>query len=354
MRSLFLFISIFSNFLLHAQTDSLRLMFVGDIMNHGPQIKAAYNRLTGLYDYTENFKYVKNIFQQADIVIANLETTLGVKPYSGYPQFSAPVQLAVACKQAGITLLATANNHSCDKHKKGIINTLNVLDTLDIKHMGTYRNPNEKDSLVPLLIEKKGFKIALLNYTYGTNGLPVPAPAVVNLIDKNQIKRDIERTKKFFPDAIIVFLHWGNQYQNKPDKTQKELVKFLYLQGVNFVIGSHPHVVQPIDYEYDALNKIDYLTVYSLGNFISNQRKFPRDGGLIVSLQLYKDNNGKVRLESYQAIPVWVYKYAKENKNHYEILPVEDFKLYPEYFEKNTDYQKMMRYYRHFNQIIKK
>ena len=349
---LYVFLFLFSYTVTQAQTDSLQLMFVGDIMNHGPQIKAAYDLRTGSYDYSENFQYVNSTFQKADIVIGNLETPIGIKPYSGYPQFSAPPELPQACKKAGIDILATANNHSCDKRLRGITHTLNVLDNLNLRHLGTYRNKIERDKLTPLIINKNNIKIALLNYSYDTNGLPVPYPAVVNLIDKKQIKMDIEKAKIQMPDVIIVFLHWGTQYKYQPNQTQKDLVKFLHNQGVNIIIGSHPHVLQPVEYEYDALNNIEYLTVYSLGNFLSNQRRHPRDGGMIFSLNLTKDENGKTKIANYKSIPVWVYKYFKDKKNHYEILPVEDFKLHPEYFPSNADYQKMMRYYKFFKEIM--
>ncbi len=117
--------------------------------------------------------------------------------------------------------MATANNHSCDKGLKGTINTLDVLDTLNIKHFGTYRNTKERDSLTPLIIQKNNIRIALLNYSYGTNGIPVPYPAKVNLIDKKQIKADIDKARNLLPDAIIVFLHWGTQYKFKPNQAQK-------------------------------------------------------------------------------------------------------------------------------------
>ena len=344
------------NHLLVAQqlpTDSLQIMFVGDIMSHGPQLQAAYQTTDQTYDYSENFKYVKTIFQQADFVIGNLETTLGVKPYSGYPQFSAPPALAKACRDAGINVLVTANNHSCDKGRRGIVKTLDMLDTLQILHTGTFRNRKEKQEKNALIIEKKGIKLALLNYTYGTNGILVPKPTHVNIINTATIKQDIQNARLQNPDGIIVFLHWGEQYQNHPSKSQKKLVDFLHRQGVSLIIGSHPHVIQDVDFEQDYLNHQTYFTVYSLGNFISNQRKFPRDGSIIVSLKFIKDGkSGKLLLSGYQTLPIWVYKYTQKNKRHYEILPVEDFKLRPDYFIKNTDYQKMMRYYKHYKVII--
>ena len=339
--------------LLAQKTDKVRLMFIGDIMNHGPQLKAAYHPFKNTYDFSNNFKYVDSIFQKADFVIGNLETTLGVQPYSGYPQFSAPPELASDCKKYGFDILATANNHSCDKYKIGIIRTLDILDSLQINRLGTYRNQKEKDSLYPLVLEKNNIKIALLNYTYGTNGIPVPYPTIVNLIDKKSIKEDIKKARLKQPDVIIAFLHWGKQYQNIPSAEQKKLVAFFHQNGVKIIIGAHPHVIQPVSYENNMLNKTQYLTVYSLGNFISNQRKFPRDGGMIFSLELIKEPNGKITIDTYQSIPTWVYKYVKNNKTNYEILPIETFKYRPDYFMQNSDYQKMMRYLKHFNKILK-
>ena len=333
--------------------DSLQIMFIGDIMSHGPQLQAAYQATDQSYDYTENFKYVKTIFQQADFVVGNLETTLGVKPYSGYPQFSAPPALAEACRDAGINVLVTANNHSCDKKRQGIVKTLDILDSLQILHTGTFRNLKEKKQKNALIIEKNGIKLVLLNYTYGTNGISVPAPTQVNLIDTTAIKQDIQNARFQNSDGIIVFLHWGKQYQNHPSKSQKKLVDFLHRQGIYWIIGSHPHVIQDVDFEQDYLNHQTYFTVYSLGNFISNQRKFPRDGSIIVSLKFIKDvKSGRLQLSGYQTLPIWVYKYTQKNKRHYEILPVEDFKLRPDYLKKNTDYQKMMQYFKHYKNLI--
>ncbi len=326
----------------------LKIIFAGDLMSHGPQIKAAYNDSLKKYDYYENFAYLNNIFASSDYVIANLETTLGVKPFSGYPQFSAPLALVRDAHIAGITSFVTANNHSCDKKKKGIISTLDVLDSLYIQHSGTYRNQAERDSLTPLIIEKDSIKIALLNYTYGTNGLAVPFPTKVNLIDTLQIKKDLIKTKLSNPDEIIVFLHWGIQYQNKASKRQKKLAKFLHKNGVNLVIGSHPHVIQPVEVKKDSLKRIHSLTVYSLGNFLSNQRTFPRDGSMLVAIDLTKEKNNKTYISDLKIIPIWVYKYFENKKRHYEILPVKDFILQPDFFKTNKDYQKMMKYYKHF------
>ena len=329
-------------------STKISLIFGGDIMCHGPQLRAAYKDSLKNYDFYENYAYLQNIFSNSDFSILNLETTIGVKPYSGYPQFSAPPELLTAAKSAGINVLMTANNHSCDKGKKGIVSTLNFLDNLELKHTGTFRDKKEADSLAPLILEKNGIKIALVNYTYGTNGIPVPYPTRVNLIDTIKIKKDLARAKVLKPDIIIAFLHWGIQYKNYPSKKQKQLADFLHKNGVKIVIGSHPHVIQPIELRRDSLNKISEITVFSLGNFISNQRTFPRDGSMLVKFSIEKLSDGKITIEGFETIPLWVYKFFDKNKAHYLILPVKDFILQPDFFEQNTDYQKMMKFYKHY------
>ena len=149
--------------------DTLSILFAGDIMGHDTQINAAKRGDT--YEYDTTFSFLKPLFESHDINIGNLELTLGITPYKGYPQFSSPPELAVSLKKAGFDILVTSNNHTCDRGKKGIENTLLILDTLDLVHTGSFRNHEEKDKYYPLVYRKKGFKLGVLNYTYGTNGL---------------------------------------------------------------------------------------------------------------------------------------------------------------------------------------
>jgi poly-gamma-glutamate synthesis protein (capsule biosynthesis protein) len=352
MKSFFYIFLFFSLNLFSQEVDSVRIssgvkiIFGGDLMSHGPQLRAAYNDSTRTYDYKENFTYLSSLFHKHDMVVINLETVLGVKPYSGYPAFSAPPALAVAAKKAGINMFVTANNHSCDKGKKGIIKTLDILDRLQLMHTGTFRNKKEKDSLYPYITEVNGIKIAWLNYTYGTNGISTPFPTKVNRIDKKQIAVDVAKAKSLNPDVIIAFMHWGEQYQNKSNKVQQSLINYFHSLGVRYIIGSHPHVIQEIDRPVEEKAE-DFLSVYSLGNFLSNQRRFPRDGSVLVSVEFIKNQEG-VSIKNMKVIPIWVYKYVEDGKRHYEILPVEDFMYNPDYFIQNEDYQKMMKYYKHF------
>ncbi|MBX2894605.1 MAG: CapA family protein [Cyclobacteriaceae bacterium] len=265
-------------------TTRLSFVFVGDIMQHDSNIAAAYDPVSKRYDYSTCFEYVAPIIRTADLAIGNLELTLAGSPYKGYPQFSAPDALAIELKRIGFDVLVTANNHSVDRRKKGVERTIRVLDSLGILHTGTFVDSTARASTYPLIIEKKGFRLSLLNYTYGTNGIPVTRPNIVNLIDTVQLKLDMAQARTQKTDAIIVFMHWGDEYQPLPNSTQKKLAKILFREGARLVIGAHPHVVQPMEWNKER----DQLIVYSLGNFISGQRPRYRDGGALLWVDLQK------------------------------------------------------------------
>ncbi|HCZ36349.1 MAG TPA: capsular biosynthesis protein [Cytophagales bacterium] len=269
----------------HGQdTTRLSLLFTGDIMQHDSNIATAFDPVSKRYDYSACFEYVAPIVRTADLAIGNLELTLAGSPYKGYPQFSAPDALAVELKRIGFDVLVTANNHSVDRRKKGVERTIRVLDSLQILHTGTFVDSAARANTYPLIVEKNGFKLSLLNYTYGTNGIPITKPNIVNLIDTVQIKLDMAQAREQKTDAIIVFMHWGDEYQSLPNSTQKKLAKLLFREGAKLVIGAHPHVLQPMEWNKER----DQLIVYSLGNFVSGQRPRYRDGGAMLWVELQK------------------------------------------------------------------
>lgn len=269
----------------HGQdTTRLSLLFTGDIMQHDSNIATAYDPVSKKYDYSACFEYMAPIIRAADLAIGNLELTLAGSPYKGYPQFSAPDALAVELKRIGFDVLVTANNHSVDRRKKGVERTIRVLDSLQILHTGTFMDSAVRANTYPLIIEKNGFTLSLLNYTYGTNGIPVTKPNIVNLIDTVQIKLDMAQAREQKTDAIIVFMHWGDEYQPLPNSTQKKLAKVLFREGARLVIGAHPHVLQPMEWNKER----DQLIAYSLGNFVSGQRPRYRDGGAMLWVDLQK------------------------------------------------------------------
>ena len=334
--------------ILSSTAQEMSLLFLGDIMGHGPQIKSAWNDSLKKYDYNEVFEPVEDIISSVDFAVANLEVTLAGPPFDGYPQFSSPDELAEACKNNGIDVLVTANNHSCDRGSMGILRTNRVLDSLEILHTGTFSNQQNRDSLNLLVLEKENIRIGLLNYTYGTNGIPFHAPTYVNLLDSSLIKKDLKfaRTKNL--DKLIVFVHWGAEYQDQPNLYQKNFNQFFKRQGVDIVIGSHPHVVQPMHYIKN--NDKEFLTVYSLGNFVSNQRDFRKDGGVMFRCSIVKRDKASISDKEY--ILTWVNKFYKNKKWHYEVLPCSNKTYGKEYFSRNEDYVKMQVYSDHAKNLF--
>jgi poly-gamma-glutamate synthesis protein (capsule biosynthesis protein) len=288
-------------------SSSITLLFMGDIMGHQPQIESAYNKTTNSYDYTNVFAGVSSIISKADYAIANLEVTLAGKPYTGYPRFSSPDELAVGCKNAGINVLLTANNHSCDRAEKGVVRTVKVLDSLKILRTGSFIDSADRVANNLLILEKRGIRVGVLNYTFSLNGLPAPKKAIVNTVDTAIISRDIDSCANRNLDKLVVAIHWGDEYVSHPGKYQKKIANYLFNKGVDIIIGSHPHVVQTLRYEPTKDTIKERFIAYSLGNFVSNQRTRKRDGGLMVQLKLTKEGDN-VSISDYGYHLTWVDK----------------------------------------------
>lgn len=269
-------------------------VFFGDAMQHSKQYQTA-QRSDGSYDYSECFKHVTDDIQAADYAVINLECTLGGAPYSGYPCFSAPDEYAAQLVNDGFDLLLTANNHCLDKRDRGVVRTIDQLDKLGVPHIGTYKNKAAREKALPMIVNLKGINVAFLDYTYGTNGIRIQGDVVVDYIDKKLIARDIEAARKAGAQAICVNMHWGVEYTLKPVKEQMDLAQFLVDQGVDLIIGGHPHVVEPFEMRHSDKWDKDVLLVYSLGNVISNMDKVDCRGGAMVKVAL-KMEDGKVKV----------------------------------------------------------
>jgi poly-gamma-glutamate synthesis protein (capsule biosynthesis protein) len=307
--------------------NSLRIILAGDLMQHREQLSAAKNPATGAYDYDECFTYIQPILAQGDLTIGNLETVLAGtenEQYRGWPRFNSPDEFALSLKRAGFNLLVTANNHSADQFGYGINRTIDVLDSFDIDHVGTYKNEADRKEKFPYYYEDKGIKVAVLAYTDILNILPVPEPYVINRAFKDDIEADIAEAKAKGADFIMVYMHWGVEYKRYPSGTQRSLGEFIYDAGADFVIGSHPHVVQTIEKRgyLGPVKNNPGLVVYSLGNFISDFSGKNTQGGMLFELLLHKDPvSGDVSLESYGFIPTWVKRVEAES---YTVLPVSE------------------------------
>lgn len=295
------------------------LLFAGDIMQHQNQLDAA-RTTEGTYSYSGYYRHIQGVVKAADIAVANLETPIGRSNFSGYPSFCAPDSFLYAARDAGFNVLLFANNHCLDRGKNGALYTLDLLDSLGIAHCGVYRNAEERAERYPLLIENKGMRIALLNYTYGTNGRNVPAPMVVNLIDREVIAEDIQKAKSMNVDAIIACMHWGDEYVSLPPERVRDLADWLVEQGVSHIIGNHPHVIQPIEIKEDPTTPDRHAVVYSTGNLVSNMSLTNTDGGIVVRMELKKTFN-YTRLSSLDYLFTWIAPRQNNGKRDFTILP---------------------------------
>lgn len=309
--------------------ENINILACGDIMFHMPQINSAH-RGNGVYDFDSVFEYVKPYIEKADISLTNFETvTAGDNlGFSGFPQFNSPKATLQAIKNAGFDIVSTANNHSLDQGKNGIISTLDKIEEVGLKYIGSSKTQDKTG----LIEERNGIELGFLSYTYGLNGLDYlltreELSYMINLIDEDKIKEDIEDIKDKV-DLVVVFIHWGNEYQNEASEFQVSLGHKMVEWGANIIFGSHPHVVQKSEIvEYGGK---DNFIIYSMGNFLSNQRletmgnSYTEDG-IMVKINIEKNmDTGETNIKEISYIPTWVNKYMKDNKYVYEILPLED------------------------------
>jgi len=315
---------------------------VGDIMIHTPQF-IAQKTGPGAYDFTNNFKYIKPIITYADLSIANLETTiLKSKPISTYPLFNSPPEILDALKDTGFDIISTINNHTLDSGKKGVLSTIEELKSRGFLTIGTYKVEDEEKYTIKIINEMK------IGFTAFTSGYITKNDITLNRLPSNgikdqlnvmdmtnvneafkKIKVQIEQMKKEKCDFIVVILHWGTEYQKTPNKFQKELAQKLINEGVGLILGSHPHLVQAMEFMKSSDGKREGLVVYSMGNFLSNQRNEilnieGTENGLIAIATLARNEKGNVYIEKAEYIPTWINLFEKNSKPTYEIVPISD------------------------------
>ncbi|KZE67701.1 capsular biosynthesis protein [Fictibacillus phosphorivorans] len=272
------------------KTTSLTLAAVGDILIHDTVYNSA--KTASGYDFNRNFLPVKPYLVQPDITMANQETMIGGTKLglSSYPSFNSPHEVGDALKANGVDLVTLANNHTLDRGEKVIVSALNYWNQIDVMYTGAYLNNQDRQNI--RLIKKNDITVSFLSYTYGTNGIPVPTGKdhLVNLIEVERIKRDIAEAKKL-SDVNVVSLHFGNEYERLPNDFQKEIVKVVTEAGGDIIIGHHPHVLQPVKWEA-ASDGSKTFVAYSLGNFLSGQRREYKDIGGVVQLTVTKHQKG--------------------------------------------------------------
>jgi len=303
----------------------INIVMVGDILLHDG-IEQSARREDGSYDFTRLFENTKDVIGGADLAIVNQEVIIGGKELgiSGYPSFSAPYEIGDALCEAGFDVICHGTNHALDKGKKGINNCLDYWETNhpDKAILGICNNETKKDDIY--IWEDNGLRLAILNYTYGTNGIPMPKDMnyAVKLLDRDKIKADLEYAEEN-ADFTIVCPHWGIEYELKQSSEQEKMAEFMVENGADLIIGTHPHVMEPVEWVYadpkleesdsnlerEKAKKNKGLVYYSLGNYVnwtsgSGSKVSARMVGAIASVTLKQNKRGGVYIKSHETIPI--------------------------------------------------
>ena len=307
---------------------NFNLVATGDILCHNTQYFDAYDSSTGTYDFNYVFDDVVKYIEPADIAISSLETSFAGSDvgYSNYPRFNSPDSLITAIKNIGVDVISTAGNHCLDYGFSGLSRTIDVLDSNGLSHLGTYKSQEEQSKI--LYEDIDGVKIAFLNYTYGTNGIPVPSGKdfCVNLIDKDLMSYQINLAKDENADVIIACMHWGTEYSTVQNSEQEDLADFLFESGVDIIIGNHPHVAEPMEKRSVTLEDgtvKDCFVIYALGNFTADQNYANTRSSVILNLDLtFEDDVLNINSATYT--PIYIYENPNVRYHKFKLIDMED------------------------------
>ena len=302
------------------KVKKMSLVAVGDCLIHGAVYMDA-SVGNNSYDFSEMIENIKPLINDYDLKYYNQETIIGGKSLgvSHYPRFNSPEEIGDNMVDLGFNLVSLANNHSLDKDEIGILNSNKYWKEKNVITAGTYSSWNERNDIK--VYEKNGIKYAFLAYTTTTNGLSIPKGKeyLLNKYSQEQVKEDIDKVKDKV-DVIIVSMHWGDEYVFEPTESEKEIAQYLSSLGVNLIIGSHPHVIQPVGYVNDT------LVIYSLGNFLSGQRPMGIDKtiGLMVGMDIVV-NDSKVTFENVNKNLIYTYSTTRDtNYKLYSFSQLDD------------------------------
>ena len=306
--------------------DTVRVVFIGDVMMHKEQLGR---------DHSVFLSDIAPLLEEADMAVANAEFTLAGKPYTGYPAFSAPDSYVNSILEAGVDVLLTANNHILDKGPAGLKRTLGRYDGIPYAGSGADRVSFEKNN--PLIVLCKGVKIALVNFTYGTNMEPECQYPRVAVMDEYEVAAQFERAKKANPDLIIALPHWGEEYKLRHNGSQEQWASKLVALGADAVIGAHPHVVQ------DTCFLSGVPVIYSMGNAVSNMSAKNTRLELAVELPVLRNRiSGECRPGRPVLHFLWCTLPGKLTDN-YMTVEVEKYRDKRYLWKDPEDYDNMMR-----------
>jgi poly-gamma-glutamate capsule biosynthesis protein CapA/YwtB (metallophosphatase superfamily) len=275
----------------------LTILASGDLLIHSQIYRRADALRADGYDFRPFFARIRPLVRRADLAVCHAETPIGAGAPTSYPLFNSPVALARAIAWTGWDACTVASNHAVDKGEEGIATTLRALERVGVRHAGTARS--RRESRRTTFLDTQGVRVALLSYTYGTNGLPPPHPWSVNLASQRRIAADARRARRRGADLVLANLHWGSEYVHAPSAAQRQLARSLLRRGVaDAIVGQHAHVVQPI------ARVRGRFVVYGEGNLVSAQDGDSQDGLLAVLHVLAADGGARVTRVAY--VPIWV------------------------------------------------
>lgn len=319
-----------SKFISDSETSYVKLMFVGDLPINKRVVESAYRSKTHSYDFQPIFHYIRPYLNLGDIVVGNLETTIGTPPYGKYPQYRSPKEIATSLKYAGFNLLMTANGKSVYQESKTWETQHKILDKVRIVNIGSFADIEDRFTKNPLIVEKKGIKIGFLNYMDGIEDNTDSKP-IINHVDTVTIKKDIKLAKERGAEFVVVYMNWGLEFELNSNYNQQVLANTIRKAGADLIVGTHPHVVQEMDVKdiYENGVKVkESLTVYSLGDFLSTANNTKVNSSAIFEIVISKDKKSKaVKIEDYGYIPTYCYSYNYESKLTWTIVPVRQVEL---------------------------
>lgn len=287
------------------QDVTVSLMMVGDMLLHDAVQNTGLME-DGTYNYDHLFTHILDDIAAVDVAVVNQEVLIGGAEYGihGYPSFNCREEVGDALVKAGFDVVLHATNHTMDWGQRAVDSCLDFWDTCypDITYLGIHRNQEDYDQIY--IYEKDGFKIAMLNYTYGMNGISLPEdrPYLVNLLDESKVIADLQAAEEL-ADFTIVYPHWGTEYVYEPDSSQEYWAQLFADYGADLVLGAHPHVIEPVEW-LTGVNGNQTLVYYSLGNFVSAQSAAPRMLGAMAKVELTKSADGQVSISSYGVEPL--------------------------------------------------
>ena len=336
---------------LYQAPDTVSIVFLGDMMMHSGQIANA-RTAEDTYDFSACFSRVERLIKQADIAVANMEFTLAGRPYTGYPCFSAPDSYVEAIAESGVDIFLTANNHILDKGRKGVERTLAVYSKMEeegrVRHTGTSVSAVDDSLRFPLRIVSKGIRIALINFTYGTNCRIREDFPKVHRADTGEIAAAIRKARQTGADFIIALPHWGYEYVLRHSVSQGKLARWLAEQGCDAVIGAHPHVLQDTETliiaNESGIGARQVPVIYSLGNFISNMSAPNTQVGMLVTLRLTKNRFGEKNMLAPRLTLTWCSR-PGHLSGGYTTIPIKEYIGRRDLWRNHWDYDKMIASY---------